>query len=129
MTEATAADYAWFNNHWLREAFSITLVHGLDEAEVLRRFGGEGSQPATSPRPGGRVVRVVPCRLPTVRPLPGVAAGGTAGAVAGTQAVSVFDNSIEGCCGRAARPAGQMPPTAEQPAQQGTPFPSGSERR
>jgi hypothetical protein len=43
--EATAADYAWFNDHWLREAFCITLVRGLDEAEVLRRFGGEHSPP------------------------------------------------------------------------------------
>src|SRR6266545_4471807 len=45
VTEATAADYAWFNDHWLRETFCITLVGGLDEAEVLRRFGGERSQP------------------------------------------------------------------------------------
>jgi Family of unknown function (DUF6461) len=43
VAEATAADYAWFNDHWLREAFCITLVRGLDEAEVLRRFGGEHS--------------------------------------------------------------------------------------
>jgi hypothetical protein len=42
---ATAADYAWFNDHWLRQAFCITLVRGLDEVEVLRRFGGERSQP------------------------------------------------------------------------------------
>jgi hypothetical protein len=47
VTEATAADYAWFNNHWLRETFCITLVRGLDQAEVLRRFGGERSQPHT----------------------------------------------------------------------------------
>jgi Family of unknown function (DUF6461) len=45
VTEATAADYAWFNDHWLREAFCITLVRGLDEVEVLRRFGAERSQP------------------------------------------------------------------------------------
>jgi len=45
VTEATAADYAWFNDQWLRETFCITLVGGLDEAEVLRRFGGERSQP------------------------------------------------------------------------------------
>jgi hypothetical protein len=45
VAEATAADYAWFNDHWLREAFCITLVRGLDEGEVLRRFGGERSQP------------------------------------------------------------------------------------
>jgi hypothetical protein len=45
--EATAADYAWFNDHWLRQGFCITLVRGLDEAEVLRRFGGERSQPRT----------------------------------------------------------------------------------
>jgi hypothetical protein len=47
VTEATAADYAWFNDHWLRQAFCITLVGGLDEPEVLRRFGGERSQPRT----------------------------------------------------------------------------------
>jgi hypothetical protein len=45
VAEATAADYAWFNDHWLREAFCITLVSGLDQAEVGRRFGGERSQP------------------------------------------------------------------------------------
>jgi hypothetical protein len=45
VTEATAADYAWFNDHWLRERFCITLVRGLDAAEVLQRFGGERSQP------------------------------------------------------------------------------------
>ena len=45
MTEATAADYAWLNDHWLGEAFCITLVRGLGEAEVLRRVGGERSQP------------------------------------------------------------------------------------
>ena len=38
MTEATAADYAWFNDHWLGEAFCITLVRGLGEAEVLQLF-------------------------------------------------------------------------------------------
>jgi hypothetical protein len=43
--EPTAADYAWLKDHWLREAFCITLVRGLDEVEVLRRFGGEHSQP------------------------------------------------------------------------------------
>jgi hypothetical protein len=47
VAEATAADYAWFKDHWLREAFCITLVRGLDEGEVLRRFGGERSQPRT----------------------------------------------------------------------------------
>jgi hypothetical protein len=47
VAEATAADYAWFNDHWLRQAFCITLVRGLDEGEVLRRFGGERSQPRT----------------------------------------------------------------------------------
>jgi Family of unknown function (DUF6461) len=45
VTGASAADYAWFNHHWLRESFCITLVRGLDEVEVLRRFGGERSQP------------------------------------------------------------------------------------
>jgi hypothetical protein len=44
MAEATAADYAWFDDHWLRQAFCITLVRGLDEVEVLRRLGGERSQ-------------------------------------------------------------------------------------
>jgi hypothetical protein len=43
--EPTAADYAWLEDHWLREAFCITLVRGLDEREVLRRLGGEHSQP------------------------------------------------------------------------------------
>ena len=47
MAEATAADYAWLDDHWLREAFCITLVRGLDEAELLRRFGGERGQPRT----------------------------------------------------------------------------------
>jgi hypothetical protein len=47
VAEVTAADYTWFNDHWLRESFCITLVRGLDEAEVLRRFGGERSQPCT----------------------------------------------------------------------------------
>src|SRR6266545_566736 len=42
---ATAADYAWWKDHWLREAFCITLVRGLDQVEVLRRIGGERSQP------------------------------------------------------------------------------------
>jgi hypothetical protein len=44
MAEATAADYAWFKDHWLHEAFCITLVRGADGAEVLRRFGGEQGQ-------------------------------------------------------------------------------------
>jgi Family of unknown function (DUF6461) len=47
VAEATAADYAWFKDHWLREAFCITLVRGLDEVEMLRRLGGERSQPRT----------------------------------------------------------------------------------
>jgi Family of unknown function (DUF6461) len=47
VAEATAADYGWFKDHWLRQAFCITLVRGLDEVEVLRRFGGERSQPRT----------------------------------------------------------------------------------
>jgi Family of unknown function (DUF6461) len=42
---ATAADYAWFEDHWLREAFCLTLVRGLDEPELLARFGGERSRP------------------------------------------------------------------------------------
>jgi Family of unknown function (DUF6461) len=44
MAEATAADYAWFKDHWLHEAFCITLVRGADGVEVLRRFGGEQGQ-------------------------------------------------------------------------------------
>jgi hypothetical protein len=47
MAEATAADYAWFKDHWLRQAFCLSLVRGLDEAELLRRLGGERSQPGT----------------------------------------------------------------------------------
>jgi Family of unknown function (DUF6461) len=45
MAKATAADYAWLTDHWLRQAFCFSLVRGLDEAEVLRRLGGERSQP------------------------------------------------------------------------------------
>jgi hypothetical protein len=45
MAAATAADYAWFSDHWLRQAFCFSLVRGLDEAEVLRRLGAERSQP------------------------------------------------------------------------------------
>jgi hypothetical protein len=45
LAEATAGDYAWFKDHWLRQAFCITLVRGLDEVQVLRRLGGERSQP------------------------------------------------------------------------------------
>jgi Family of unknown function (DUF6461) len=44
---ATAADYAWFEDHWLREAFCFTLVRGLDEPELLARFGGERGRPQT----------------------------------------------------------------------------------
>jgi Family of unknown function (DUF6461) len=44
MAGATAADYAWFKDHWLRQAFCLSLVRGLDQAEVLRRLGGERSQ-------------------------------------------------------------------------------------
>jgi Family of unknown function (DUF6461) len=47
VAEATAADYAWLDDHWLREAFCITLVRGLDEAELLRRIGGERGEPRT----------------------------------------------------------------------------------
>jgi Family of unknown function (DUF6461) len=47
VAEATAADYAWVKDHWLREAFCITLVRGLDAVQVLRRLGGERSQPRT----------------------------------------------------------------------------------
>jgi hypothetical protein len=39
VAEATAADYAWFKDHWLCQAFCITLVRGLDKVEILRRFG------------------------------------------------------------------------------------------
>lgn len=47
MAGATAADYAWFEDHWLREAFCFTLVRGLDEPELLARFGGERGRPRT----------------------------------------------------------------------------------
>jgi Family of unknown function (DUF6461) len=47
VAEATAADYAWLNDHWLREAFCITLVRELDQVEVLRRVGAEHSRPRT----------------------------------------------------------------------------------
>jgi hypothetical protein len=42
--ETTAADYAWLKDDW---AFCFSLVRGLDAVEVLRRFGGERSQPRT----------------------------------------------------------------------------------
>ena len=111
MTEATAADYAWFNDHWLRQAFCLTLVRGLDEAEVLRRFGGERSQPRplTTAQAGelaGSLEAGYPQLIHVAR------AGGWAVAVEanglqgsrpkvlralsrGTRAVSVFDNGIE----------------------------------
>jgi Family of unknown function (DUF6461) len=112
VTEATAADYAWFSDHWLRQHFCITLIRERDEAEVLRRFGGEHSQPRrltvaqvselSEPLPA-RYLQLV---LVTRR-------GGWTVAVEdngfegwrpevlralshGTQAVSVFHNGIEG---------------------------------
>jgi hypothetical protein len=109
---ATAADYAWFNDHWLRQAFCITLVRGLDEAEVLRRFGGERSQPRTLTvgeaaqlshslhagyqqlvlvaRPGSWSVAVEGNTWEGWRPEVLRALSG------GTQAVSVFHNDSEG---------------------------------
>lgn len=44
VAETTAADYAWLKDDW---AFCFSLVRGLDEVEVLRRFGGERAQPRT----------------------------------------------------------------------------------
>lgn len=45
VAETTAADYAWLKDDgWV---FCFSLVRGLDEVEVLRRFGGERSQPRT----------------------------------------------------------------------------------
>jgi Family of unknown function (DUF6461) len=44
VAETTAADYTWLKDDW---AFCFSLVRGLDEVEVLRRFGGERSQPRT----------------------------------------------------------------------------------
>jgi hypothetical protein len=87
VTGATAADYAWFNDHWLRQAYCITLVRGLKEAEVLERFGGERSQP---------------------RPLTAAEAGELSGSIhaghpplvmvarAGGWSVAVEDNGFEG---------------------------------
>jgi Family of unknown function (DUF6461) len=109
VAEPTAADYAWLEDHWRREAFCITLVRGLDEVEVLRRFGGERSQTPHAHRGRGRrAVGVVPCRLPQLVLV--ARAGGWAVAMedngwkgsrpevlrvgsAGTQAVSVYRNA------------------------------------
>jgi hypothetical protein len=44
VAETTAADFAWVQDDW---AFCFSLVRGLDAVEVLRRFGGERSQPRT----------------------------------------------------------------------------------
>jgi hypothetical protein len=118
VTKATAADYAWFNDHWLRGAFCITLARGLDEVEVLRRFGGERSQPrpltvAEAAQLSGSFHAGYP-QLVLV-----ATAGGWAVAVEGngwqgwrpevlralsrgTQAVSVFDNGGEGYFSHAA---------------------------
>lgn len=112
MTKATAADYAWFNDHWLRETFCVTLVRGLDEAEVLRRFGGERSQPRTlTVAQVGEQSEPLPARYQQLVLV--TTADGWSLAVEdngfegwrpevlralsrGTQAVSVFDNGSEG---------------------------------
>jgi Family of unknown function (DUF6461) len=44
VAETTAADYAWLKDDWV---FCFSLVGGLDEVEVLRRLGGERTQPRT----------------------------------------------------------------------------------
>jgi hypothetical protein len=44
VAQTTAAGYAWLKDDWV---FCFSLVRGLDEVEVLRRFGGERSQPRT----------------------------------------------------------------------------------
>jgi len=45
VAKATAADYAWLkDDDWV---FCFSLVRGLDQVEVLRRFGGERNQPRT----------------------------------------------------------------------------------
>jgi hypothetical protein len=109
---ATAADYAWFNDHWLGEAFCITLVRGLGEAEVLRRFGAEDSPPRRlTVAEVGELAEPLPARYLQLVLI--ATADGWSVAVEnngfegwrpevlrtlsrGTQAVSVFDNSIEG---------------------------------
>jgi Family of unknown function (DUF6461) len=111
VAEATAADYAWFNDHWLGEAFCITLVRGLGEAEVLRRFGGEHSPPRRlTVTQVGELSEPLPVRylqLVLVATADGwsvaVEANGFEGwrqevlraLSRGSQAVSVFDNSME----------------------------------
>jgi Family of unknown function (DUF6461) len=112
VTEATAADYAWFNDHWLRQTFCITLVRGLDEAEVLRRFGGEHSPPRRlTVTQVGELSEPLPARY--LQLILVATADGWSVAVEdngfegwrpevlralsrGTQAVSVFDNGSEG---------------------------------
>jgi hypothetical protein len=112
VTEATAADYAWFNDHWLRQAFCITLVRGLDEAEVLRRFGGEHSQPRPlTVAQAGELSEPLPARYQQLILV--TTADGWSLAVEdngfegwrpevlrtlsrGTQAVSIFDSGNEG---------------------------------
>jgi hypothetical protein len=68
VAEATAAVYGWFKGHWLRQACCCLLVRGLDEPEVLRRFGDE-LRPAAHAHAerGGRAVRLVRRRLPADR--------------------------------------------------------------
>lgn len=34
-------DYGWVRDSWLGEAYCLTFVRGLEEREVLRRFGGD----------------------------------------------------------------------------------------
>jgi hypothetical protein len=112
VSEATAADYAWFNDHWLRQSFCITLVRWLDEAEVLRRFGAERSQPRRlTAAEVGELAEPLPARyqqLVLVAAAPGWSLAVEDNGFEGwrpevlralsrdTQAVSVFDNGSEG---------------------------------
>jgi Family of unknown function (DUF6461) len=108
VAEATAADYAWFEDHWLREAFCITLVRGLDGAELLRRFGGgHGQARALTAAEAGRLSSSLRAGYPQI--VLATRIGGWAVAVEdngwegsrpevlralsrGTQAVSVYRN-------------------------------------
>jgi Family of unknown function (DUF6461) len=112
VAEATAADYAWFKDYWPCGAYCITLVRGLDEVEVLRRFGGERSQPRTlTVGEAGELSRSFHAGYPQI--VLAARSGGWAVALedngwegwrpevlralsGGTQAVSVFYNGSEG---------------------------------
>jgi hypothetical protein len=112
VAEATAADYGWFKDYWPCGAYCITLVRGLDEVEVLRRFGGERSQPRTlTVGEAGELSRSFHAGYPQI--VLAARSGGWAVALedngwegwrpevlralsGGTQAVSVFYNGSEG---------------------------------